>query len=126
MFTSVNRLWGKRALRWLIVTMFCAFFGAVYELFGHGVYSYAMIYTFAVPMVLGVLPCIIMMLRKETKEYSISVFLWSCGVITLTVGCAFKGVLEIYGTTSALMIVYPVAGAALLVSAFICRFRKGV
>ena len=38
----------------LIATVGCALFGAVYERFSHGVYSYWMLYTFAFPLALGV------------------------------------------------------------------------
>ena len=33
-----------------------ALFGAIYELFSHDVYSYYMIYAFAIPLLMGVLP----------------------------------------------------------------------
>jgi hypothetical protein len=39
----------KFLLQQLAATLFFAFFGAVYEAFGHGVYSYFMIYAFAFP-----------------------------------------------------------------------------
>ena len=39
---------------------------------------------------------------------------WNSGVAALTVGCIFRGVLEIYGTTNRLIIVYPAAAAILL------------
>ena len=35
-------------------------------------------------------------------------------MLGMTVGCVFRGVLEIYGTTNALCVVYPVAGSILL------------
>lgn len=42
---------------YLAVTLVCAAFGAVYEIFSHGVYSYFMLYAFAFPLCGGVLPC---------------------------------------------------------------------
>ena len=36
---------------------------------------------------------------------------------TITVGCIFKGVLEIYGTTNKLMIIYPAVVAGLMAAA---------
>ena len=43
---------------YLLVTILCAAFGAVYELFSHGVFSYYMLYAFGVPLLGGVLPFI--------------------------------------------------------------------
>ena len=50
---------------YLSVTVFSALFGAVYELFSHGVYSYCMIYAFAFPLLLGDIPAI------SIKAYSL-------------------------------------------------------
>ena len=92
-------------------------FGAVYEAFGHGVYSYAMIYAFAFPLVLGVLPLyLITALRAPYPNRAIRFFLHA-GIATLTVGSIVQGVLEIYGTTGPLVIVYWVLGGALTATA---------
>ena len=39
---------------------------------------------------------------------------WNSGIAALTVGCVFRGVLEIYGTTNRLLVVYPAIAAILL------------
>ena len=39
---------------------------------------------------------------------------WSAGIAVLSVGSVMRGVLDIYGTTNALIVVYPVAGGILL------------
>lgn len=39
---------------------------------------------------------------------------WNSGLAALTVGCIFQGVLEIYGTTNKLIVVYPITAAVLL------------
>lgn len=44
-------------------------------------------------------------------------FLWNCGILTLTVGCLLRGVLDIYGTTNWLCGVYWVVGGGFLVLA---------
>lgn len=41
------------------------------------------------------------------------VLLWHMGLAALTVGSLFGGVLEIYGTTSRLLSVYPLVGGIL-------------
>lgn len=99
---------------YVCATAFCALFGAVYEIFSHGVYSYYMIYAFAIPLCLGVLPLSFIIAgvgRVPTKAVR---SFYDCGVATLTVGSIFKGVLVIYGTTNRLSIVYLLAGIPLI------------
>ncbi len=101
-------------------TMFLALFGAVYELFSHEVYSYFMIYAFFVPLILGVLTYALMLIfRKYPKRAALK--LWNAGIAALSVGCLFRGVLEIYGTTNSLGVVYPIAGGALLAAGLIAQ-----
>lgn len=42
---------------------------------------------------------------------------WNSGLAALTAGSLFKGVLDIYGTTNKLIVVYPIAAAVLLFAA---------
>ena len=54
----------------LTAAVFCALFGAVYEVFSHGVFSFYMIYAFAIPLCLGTFPLMIILLcagRKTEK-----------------------------------------------------------
>ena len=92
---------------------FLALFGAIYELFSHGVASYYMIYGFAVPFIMGVLPYEVMLILNRFPGKAFA-NIWNTAIATLSIGCLFKGVLEIYGTTNRLIIVYPIAGAALV------------
>jgi hypothetical protein len=128
LFTSVTDKACRRALgaclAYLAAALFCLVFGAVYEHFSHGVYSNAMVYAFAYPLCLGVLPffaaCAFGGERTERIVPSgASAHLWAYGVATLTVGSILSGVLEIYGTDSDLLIVYPIAGAVLLWAAIV-------
>ncbi len=114
----------KRAFYYLLATLFTALFGAVYEHFGHGVYSYYMIYAFAFPLALGVVPFMMIGLFELIIPSTASARLWGYGVSTLTVGSIMKGILDIYGTTNKLIIVYPVAAAVLLVSAVVSQIVK--
>ena len=54
MYISDIEAAAKRASRtafvYLLVSLFCALFGAVYEVFSHEVYSFYMIYAFAFPL----------------------------------------------------------------------------
>ena len=107
----------RTARSYAVVTAFVALFGAVYERFGHGVYSYYMIYAFAPPLLLGLIPALFFgTSKREIVSSRKGRHYWNAGVATVTVGCIFKGVLEIYGTDSPFFIGYLMIGAALLFS----------
>ncbi|GHU66935.1 hypothetical protein FACS1894184_05880 [Clostridia bacterium] len=57
LFTSVTDLNIRGLLRtgfaYVFIAIFCAFFGAIYEAFSHGICSLYMIYAFAFPLVGG-------------------------------------------------------------------------
>ena len=113
----------KSALIYLAAVLFCALFGAVYELFSHEVYSYYMIYAFAIPLALGVLPNLVIALKGWRAPGRLTANVWNSGVAALTVGCIFQGALEIYGTTNRLAVVYPVVAVALLVAGAVLHAR---
>ena len=93
----------KIALVYLILSVFCALFGAVYELFSHEVYSFYMIYAFGFPLVGGALPYGILSAFHLSKSSSLLARnLYHSGIATLTVGSIVRGVLDIYGTTNSL------------------------
>ena len=101
--------------RWLLATVSTVFFAAVYECFSHQVYSRAMILAFLYPLLGGLMPTTLLMLAKaklQPGERTRS--LWDAGIASLTLGSLFRGVLEIYGTTSRLSVIYPVLGWTLL------------
>ena len=98
----------------LAAALFCALFDAVYEAFGHGVYSYGMIYAFAFPLVMGVLPLYLIDVLRAPYPSKTLRELWHAGIAALTVGSIVTGILEIYGTTNPLTIVYWILGAAFL------------
>ena len=109
MSTSEKEL--KQHLRGhLIASGFLAVFGGIYELFSHGVYSGWMIFSFAVPLLLGAL-LYALLLHFDKAPGRLFLNLWNAGVACLSVGCVFQGVLEIYGTTNLLWWFYPVIGA---------------
>ncbi|MBR1759303.1 MAG: hypothetical protein IJ744_11360 [Lachnospiraceae bacterium] len=108
---------GKELLKQLVVyvgaTVFLAFFGMIYECFSHQVYSFYMIYAFLIPLVLGAVPCLWLIWKKQ-RPRKVSVEFLNCAIGTFSLGCIMKGVLDIYGTTNRLMIVYSVVGVVLL------------
>ncbi len=105
----------KTALVYLLLSLFCVLFGAVYELFSHGVYSFSMIYAFVFPLAGGALPFLLLGFCKM-KKYpgSAARHLYHSGIAALTVGSIMQGILDIYGTTNALIRIYWLAGIALL------------
>ena len=106
----------KAGFVYLIVTIFCALFGAIYENYSYEVYSYYMIYAFAYPMIMGVLPfMIIYKCEKIRMPGRISENLYNAGVGTLTIGSIVEGVLLIYGTTNVLSKIYFVVGIGMVV-----------
>ena len=97
---------------------FLALFGVIYESFSHGVYSGYMIGAFAIPLGLGALPYgVLFAVKKDPGRIFIN--LWNAGIAAMSVGSVFRGVLEIYGTTNSLSVVYPIAGGILLAAGFL-------
>lgn len=112
----------KTAFVYLIITLFCAVIGAVYEKFSHEVYSYYMIYAFVIPLTLGAIPLFALGLFGKKTPCRFSLNAWNSGVAALTVGSIFKGALDIYGTTNRLLIVYPIVAGVLLLAGIIAFF----
>ena len=115
MSTSVSLL-KKHLVFNLAGTLFLVLFGAVYEMFSHGVFSFYMLYAFSIPLVFGVtLYLILLFLRKYPDRVFLN--LWNSAIVAFSAGSVFKGVLEIYGTTNSLVIIYPICGCIMAVSA---------
>ncbi len=83
-----------------------------------------MIYAFGIPLILGVLTMMAITLRGNRIPSSSALRAWNSGIAVLTVGCIVQGVLNIYGTTNHLMIVYPIAGFVLLLAGIILFLRE--
>lgn len=91
-------------------------FSAIYEKFSFGVVSLFMVFAFAVPLLLGGL--VFFLLGRALKKTgstlpTLACKFWHAATATLTTGFLFRGVLEIYGTSSALSSVYWAASAVL-------------
>ena len=131
--SAIKKKTAEKSLRtartYLLAALFCAVFGAVYEIFSHEVYSFFMIYAFMIPLVLGALPIFLMGLKGSTfVPAPVSRKLYRAGIVTLTVGSIMQGVLEIYGTTNVLTAVYWIVGGSLLVgsviSELVCSLKE--
>lgn len=105
----------KRLFVYVVISLVCGIFSAIYELFAHQVYSNFMIYAFAVPLVLGAVP-LFAFLQKPVLSIASSVWqkiIHRFAIATLTVGMVLQGVMEIYGTTNAYTPYYFVVGGVL-------------
>ena len=104
----------KNLIFFLCFSAFFVLFGAVYELFSYGVYSYFMLYAFAYPLVLGVFPYLLIGLFGKRLPTKLSKNCWNFGIITLTVGSIVNGIYDISGAESFTVLAYYIAGGLLL------------
>lgn len=124
MYSCAEIFHGHRRV-FLCVTVFVVIFSLVYEYFGHGVKSNAMLYAFLFPGLLGLLPTVILGCTGAMRRTAyaggirVAVNLWYCGIATLTVGALLFGVVEIYGTTYHLLKYYYYVGFGLAAAGII-------
>jgi len=122
---------------YLGVSAFVAVFSMVYEHFGKGVRSNAMVYAFLYPLILGAVICLFFSLLPQAKRLSygrskaeeklnapgavvrMGANLYHSGVATLTMGSIMYGVIEIFGTTDHLTTYYYIVGIGLCVVGFL-------
>lgn len=111
---------------YLFISLFCILFGAVYEFFSHGVYSYFMLYAFVFPLAGGALPFFGMAFSSMPIPNRVSQNLYHSGIAALTTGFLFEGALEIYGTTNRLVSVYWILGILFILTAIFiyCLFQE--
>ena len=114
----MNITYRKLRDRYAAAALGCLLFAFVYELFSHGVFSPFLLFAFALPLFLGAAPAVILGTAPAAMQPgTVSRNLYHSGLATFTTGCLFRGVLEIYGTTSRLEAVYWAAGTLLLLAA---------
>ncbi len=113
------------SLTYLLASLFCALFGAVYEIFSHEVYSYFMLYAFVFPLTFGTLPFLVLSLSRIRQPDTVSRCLYHSGISAWTVGSLFQGALEIYGTGNKLTIVYWIVGGIFVLTGAVRYFVGG-
>ena len=116
-------------MKYLLASIVIAAAAAVYGLFSHGVYSYYMTYAFMIPLLGGALPHLIAAMKRAEEQAGASDIPAAkdtqlAFVATLTAGSLLKGVLDIYGTTNRLLLVYPAAAAAILAAAAVTAIKN--
>lgn len=108
----------KVAFGYLAAALFLGVFSLIYEYYSFGVYSNYMVFAYLIPLAGGALPALVLSLFAHRPFPGwLPSELYRTGIATLAVGSVFRGVLDIYGTTSRWMIVYAVAGIALVLAA---------
>lgn len=107
------------AIKYLSASFVVAVFAIIYEQFSHGVVSYFMLLAFLFPLLGGGVMLLLGAWSRKKSDRT----LYNCGLLTLTVGSITQGVLEIYGTTNRLCVVYWIVGIGLTVlgAARLCR-----
>ena len=127
MSTSDNRIQVSSYTKgFLLASLFFAVFGAIYEFFSHQVYSLFMICAFLIPLVLGFLPFLVLQ-RKGIRTLPCHIAqIYTGGIMSFTLGSVMKGVLDIYGTTSGLIVFYPIAGTVLVLGAFLLALPERI
>lgn len=114
----------KIGLKYLLAALFCIVFAAIYEYFSHQVYSDYMIFAFAIPMLGGALPFLLMTAYGSFFPGRTSISLYHSGIMALTVGSIMHGVLDIYGTTNSLINIYWAAGALLIAAGILVAIMR--
>jgi len=96
---------------YLIYGIVLVLFALIYESFSHGVYSNYMIFAFLIPLIYGFGGSFL--LRDGASKFG-NMF-YNFGIITISVGSVFKGILDIYGTTNDLLYVYVIVGILFII-----------
>jgi CDP-diglyceride synthetase len=123
---------GRTAVTGAALALLCVVFTAVYERFSHGAVSVHMQCMFLMPLVGCALPGLVGYLTPLRRLYCRPAYnLWNSAMAVWTVGCLFRGIVNISGRYTDLDRVYKGAGWILLAAALLwnClyllnRFRK--
>lgn len=113
----------KIAKRYAIAALGCAAFALIYAQFSHGVHSPFMTFMFAIPLVGGAAIAVgssitHVDLPRGTRQA------WALAIASLTVASCLRGVFDIAGTASPLLVVYLIAAVVFAVSGVVLAFRE--
>ena len=118
----------KELKKYLIFSSLCLVFACIYEMFSHQVYSVFMIFSFLIPLIMGV-GVYALLVKKHFLVNNISNSLYKMSLYTVTFGSIMKGVLDIYGTTNSKLVIYWIVGGIMLVAAIVWQIinrRKSI
>ena len=100
------------------LAVFCVVFTAVYESFSHGAVSTHMRCMFLMPLVGCALPALLCLLTPLHRFVCRPAFnLWNSGLAVWTVGCLFRGIVNISGRFTDLDSIYWITGWIFLAAA---------
>ncbi len=120
MSISENKKGKKEVVTYLCITIFCLVFFLIYDQFSHGVRSRYMTYLFALPLVLGLFPAVILFVFQEIPRRSqMSANLYHSGVAAMTVSSLLRGIFVIAGTGSVYQEYLMITGIILLLAGLI-------
>lgn len=116
-------------IRFLIAAIAAAGFFLIYDQFSHDVRSPYMTFLFAWPLLLGVLPAGLLLLKEHVKRGRgttapgpwVRLF-WGGGVAAVTLSSMLRGIFEIAGTASIHQVILMGAGIAFLAAAVCLQF----
>lgn len=87
-------------ISYVLITVFIAIFGIVYEQFSHDVYSFWMQFAWTWVLAFGLVPhLLLLVLPIKRTPGLLTGCCFNLGVALLTAGSIYKGVVDIYGTT---------------------------
>ena len=109
--------------KYIILSTIILIFSLIYEMFSHGVYSNYMLLAFLFPLFGGVVIYSILLKNKNIIS-GIGMNIYDMSLITIMIGSIIKGVLEIYGTTNSLIMIYWLAGILLLMISIIFNIKN--
>lgn len=112
----------KSIIVYIFITIFCIIFNYIYSIFGHGIKSIYMMYSFIIPLILGVV--VFLILYKINLYNRISFNLYNAGIATLIIGSILKGIFSIAGTDINYYIYYFITGIILIIISIIYIFTN--
>ena len=110
----------RTALTGAAIALLCVVFTAIYERFSHGAVSSHMRCMFLMPLVGCALPALILYVFPLRRAIGRPAFnLWNSGLAVWTVGCLFRGIVNISGRFTDLDKIYWILGWILLGTALL-------
>ena len=104
----------------LSLSLLCVVFTAIYEQFSHGAVSSHMRCMFLMPLVGCALPALVGYLTPLRRLFCRPAYnLWNSGVALWTIGCLFRGIVNISGRYTDLDTIYRVAGWVFLAASLL-------
>ena len=110
----------RAALTGAALALLCIVFTAIYEHFSHGAASPHMRAMFLMPLVGCALPALLCLMTPLHRHVCRPAFnLWNSGLAVWTVGCLFRGIVNISGRFTDLDSIYWVTGWIFLAAAVV-------